>query len=149
MRSLRDTIRKKKTESPIEEFLYAELVGFGIEPECQYSAGVFFIDFAYPNIKLAIEADGKPYHSSKEKIQKDLFRQKRLEEMGWKFERFDAWFLKRHPKVAAAKIALRYFESQLTKEVKEKALGIIAMFFTSRRDNLGDGIIDNYISSIK
>lgn len=40
-------------------------------------------DFAYPDRKLAIEADGYPWHSSRARWEHDLSRRNRLTALGW------------------------------------------------------------------
>lgn len=144
MKNIKKIIRKTKTDSPIEEALYQELLEYGIEPECQYPVFPFFLDMAYPDIMLAIEADGKDYHTSKKHKERDKYRQDKLERLGWRFERFQGWFLKRHPKVAAAKIATRYFINKLSDEQKKNAVGLIAQFFASRDLEFTTRLLDNF-----
>lgn len=45
----------------------------------------YFVDFAIPPIKLAIECDGEYWHRNKEKENK---RQRKIENLGWKMIRF-------------------------------------------------------------
>jgi REase_MTES_1575/Transcriptional regulator, AbiEi antitoxin len=46
------------------------------------------VDFAYPDKKLVIEADGYAYHSSRQDWQRDIARQNCLIRMGWGVLRF-------------------------------------------------------------
>lgn len=48
----------------------------------------YFVDFANPNLKLAVEIDGKEWHQGNEA--KDAERQRRIEAEGWKVERLAA-----------------------------------------------------------
>lgn len=106
---------------------------YGLTPKLQHKVGYFFIDLAFPEIKLAVEADGKKYHTSQIQRERDEYRQRRIEAQGWTFERFDGSFIHRHGDVAAAKIALRYFEERLNKEQRERAIGRVVGYF-SRSD---------------
>jgi very-short-patch-repair endonuclease len=79
-------------ESPIERALWgamgkenSELIN-SFRP--QVTVGRYRLDFADPNRKLAIEADGHEFHSSKEQFTKDRQRQRDLELDGWRFIRF-------------------------------------------------------------
>ena len=48
----------------------------------------FIVDFYCKDLQLAIEVDGNSHHSD-EAFEKDKIRQKRLEDLGVKFLRFD------------------------------------------------------------
>jgi very-short-patch-repair endonuclease len=120
------------TDSPIEELVYKELLKYGLEPKIQFQVGVFYIDLAFPEIKLAIEADGKDYHSNKEQKERDKYRQEKLEKMGWKFERFTGSFIYKFADFVAGKIALRYFKDKLTTEQKQLAFGRVINYFTKQ-----------------
>jgi very-short-patch-repair endonuclease len=116
-----ESIKTLKLESPIEAILYESLCDFGIKPELQYSISYFRVDMAYPELKLAIECDGHRYHVGEKNWSKDKYRQRRIEELGWKFERFQGWLIKKYPIACAGKIALKYFPNKLTPENKKKA----------------------------
>ena len=78
-----------------EKKLGLALIEKGIETEAQYHIfrgadhyGIgryYFLDFALPDLKIAIECDGEYWHQDKEK---DLERQKYIESLGWQFIRF-------------------------------------------------------------
>ncbi|MGA0894929.1 MAG: DUF559 domain-containing protein [Ilumatobacteraceae bacterium] len=79
-------------ESPIERALWRAMA---IENKAliytfrpQVVVGRYRLDFADPDRKLAIEADGHEFHSSKEQFTKDRQRQRDLELDGWRFIRF-------------------------------------------------------------
>jgi very-short-patch-repair endonuclease len=127
---------KSKTQSPIEEYLYRAFLDFGLKPECQYKVSPFFIDLAFPEIKLAIEADGKNWHWTKDQRDRDKYRQERLEKQGWRFERFIGWVCKKYPNVAVAKIATKYFKDKLTETQRKNAIGIIAGYIASNENDL-------------
>ncbi len=85
------------TESPFEQEVVDGLVNNGFEQnriELQYVCGGFRIDIIVKSIKtnkpvIAIECDGASYHSSNEAYVWDIFRQKQLEQYGFKF--FRVW----------------------------------------------------------
>ena len=56
----------------------------------QYPILNYRVDFAFPVFKIAIEIDGKAYHSTKEQIENDYERQKNIENLGWLFYRIPA-----------------------------------------------------------
>jgi very-short-patch-repair endonuclease len=50
--------------------------------------GMRYIDFAYPDVMLAIELDGLDGHAGRLALEADWSRQNDLEELGWTFRRF-------------------------------------------------------------
>ena len=131
-----NNVKRSSTESPIKERIYQELVKFGLTPECQYKVGPFYIDLAFPEIKLAIETDGKNYHWTEEQRQRDQYRQKRLEQQGWKFERFRGWVCCKYPHIAAAKIVTQYFTDKVTEINRNHARGLLAAFLANHEDDI-------------
>ncbi|MFC7321953.1 endonuclease domain-containing protein [Halobacillus campisalis] len=77
-----------KCESPIERRLYNGLVSYGLHPRTQYPEGKFRIDIAFPGLKLAIECDGKAFHSSAAQKAHDRKKDRYLRSKGWKVMRF-------------------------------------------------------------
>lgn len=78
----------------------AELIMAGLFPEAQHNfkiptgtsaklghAQVYYLDFAWPDVKLDVELDGS-YHSRPEQQKKDSVRNRFLEERGWCVLRF-------------------------------------------------------------
>lgn len=78
-----------KTESPLERRLYCLLrkvyKGTVI---AQYPYGHYYIDFALTELKIALEADGKTYHSSEKQKAKDKRKTDFLRKRGWIVKRF-------------------------------------------------------------
>ena len=56
---------------------------FGLKFLPEFPAGKYFIDFADPIRKIAIEVQSKQWHSGADKLHFDIDRTKRLEDMGW------------------------------------------------------------------
>jgi very-short-patch-repair endonuclease/nucleoside 2-deoxyribosyltransferase len=78
-------------ESPIEKSLWRAMAKHrdklgGFRP--QFIVGRYRLDFADAERKLAIEADGFEFHTSKDQFTKDRQRQRDLELDGWRFIRF-------------------------------------------------------------
>lgn len=49
----------------------------------------YYADFAFPEQKVVVEADGEPWHSwDEQRIEHDKRRQKRIEEQGWQVLRY-------------------------------------------------------------
>ena len=77
-----------KLESVIEDWLYTEFRCAGIQLQTQYPVGKFRLDMADPKIKLAIECDGRAYHTSDEQVKYDKARDKIIKKEGWTIKRF-------------------------------------------------------------
>ncbi|SFK12197.1 Very-short-patch-repair endonuclease [Halobacillus dabanensis] len=78
----------EKCESPIERRLYNGLVSYGLHPRTQYNVGVYRIDIAFPGLKIAIECDGKAFHSTASQKAHDRKKDRYLRKNGWKVMRF-------------------------------------------------------------
>lgn len=76
-----------KELSPPEEIAWDLLKSYSLFMLPQLPVKRYFVDFANPFLKIAIEIDGKKWHKDKEK---DLARQRDIEQDGWKFIRFSA-----------------------------------------------------------
>lgn len=66
--------------TPIEEWLWADIRENNAVLYPQYPVGRFFVDFANPVAKVAIECDGAAFHLDKAK---DAARDAELQAMGW------------------------------------------------------------------
>lgn len=77
-----------KCESPIEVRLYNGLLQHGLYAIPQYRQGKYRIDLAFPNSMLAIECDGKAYHSTPEQKAHDRKKDRYLRSKGWTVLRF-------------------------------------------------------------
>jgi len=60
----------------------------------QYPIGKYRVDFAIPDLKIVIEADGDYWHQNKEK---DRVRQIKIEQMGWQVIRFNENQITKNP----------------------------------------------------
>jgi len=74
---------RSKTESPIERRLYDALLSRGHYIVTQYPMGRYRIDIAFPQYKLAVECDGRQFHSTKEAMERDRRKDNYLRSNGW------------------------------------------------------------------
>lgn len=89
-------------ESPIERRLYDALQLRGYYVRTQVPCGKYRIDLALPAYKIAIECDGRAYHSSTEQKAHDRRKDAYLRKNGWKVLRFSGRMIYRDlPKVIA------------------------------------------------
>lgn len=102
-----------KTQSPIERRLYNLLKGKGYRIKTQVPCGKFFIDIAIPKYKLAIECDGKAYHSSPDQKRHDERKNRYLRKNGWSVLRFSGSDI--HSKLGNC---LKRIESKIHKKQK-------------------------------
>lgn len=77
-----------KCESPIERRLYRGLINNHLYPIPQYKVGKYRIDLAFPHQLIAIECDGKAYHSTPKQKAQDKRKDRFLQESGWTVLRF-------------------------------------------------------------
>lgn len=77
-----------KVQSPIERRLYDALKARGEYVRTQVPCGRYSIDIALPAYNLAIECDGKAYHSTPKQKAHDRRKDRYLKENGWKVLRF-------------------------------------------------------------
>lgn len=66
--------------SPIERMFWFDARAFGAVLYPQFPVGRFFVDFANPAARIAIECDGASYHQDPAR---DDERQAEIESMGW------------------------------------------------------------------
>ncbi|CAJ1509950.1 type IV toxin-antitoxin system AbiEi family antitoxin domain-containing protein [[Mycobacterium] burgundiense] len=69
-----------------------------------FPVGPFFVDFAFPEPKVAIEIDGFAFHSGVEEFVADRSRQNFLVLRGWQVLRFTWWDLIERPERVIAEI---------------------------------------------
>lgn len=74
--------------SPIEVRLYEAMCREGLSPVPQFRIEDYIADFAFPDVKIAVEADGAAYHTGERK-ERDRKRDWRLKtRFGWTVMRF-------------------------------------------------------------
>lgn len=79
----------KRYETNLEKTMREELERRGLKFAQEFPTRTgFIIDFAFPDLKIAIECDGERWHSSKKSKRKLLFRDYMLRREGWKVFHF-------------------------------------------------------------
>ncbi len=73
--------------SPIEAKLFEAMQQEGLSPVPQFRIEAYYVDFAFPDVKLAIEADGAAYHSD-DRRERDRRRDDFIRSRGWTVQRF-------------------------------------------------------------
>lgn len=73
--------------SPIEAQLYEAMRHEGLDPVPQYCVEGYYVDFAFPDVMIAVEADGREFHSG-ERRQRDKKRDWIIRRAGWTVKRF-------------------------------------------------------------
>jgi very-short-patch-repair endonuclease len=87
---------KKSTEKVMFRILSDSGFAYKKDFFFNYNVYPYWLDFAIPEIKLAIETDGKRWHADKKK---DLLRTKYLNKLGWNVIRFTDEELKKPTEV--------------------------------------------------
>lgn len=70
-------------ESSIEQALQSEFIHRNIPFEAQYAIGPYVVDFAFPESRLAVEADGTYWHGNDKQQAKDRRKNGFLKKTGW------------------------------------------------------------------
>jgi very-short-patch-repair endonuclease len=70
------------------------------------------VDFAIPDVKVIIEADGEIFHSAPKQVQKDRERDRKLAQMGWTVIRFMDKEIEKQPQQAMTKIVKTIMEKE-------------------------------------
>jgi very-short-patch-repair endonuclease len=65
---------------------------------------LYYIDIAFPHLKLAIEIDGRLHEEDQDLFESDRWRQNALVADGWRVLRFTWQMLREHPEVVVAAI---------------------------------------------
>jgi len=118
--------------SPIEHTLYEAMVADGLAPVPQLCVEGYYVDFAFPDVRLAVEADGAAYHAG-ERRQRDAKRDWVLRRAGWTVKRFRgttihqkagncAYVVRREVDGRRAEIALRIRQEELRRQARREAL---------------------------
>lgn len=103
-----------RAESPAESLarllLLPALPGLTPQVRCVDSRGVVIarFDLADPEVKLAVEVDGKLAHAGERMVAKDRARDRRTEALGWVTERCTWHELRRTPQLLLTRIVTRH-----------------------------------------
>jgi len=81
-------VERHKCENYIERSLYDALLFHGYTVRTQVLCGKYRIDITLLQNRLAIECDGKEFHSTKKQKAHDYRKNAYLKKQGWKVVRF-------------------------------------------------------------
>lgn len=115
-------------DSPFEEQVYKQLRNIGYEVTTQVGMSGYRIDLAivHPHdlsrYILGIECDGAMYHSSANAKERDVYRQRFLENRGWTIERIWSRNWWKNPSAEIERIDQRVKELLKSGEVRERIL---------------------------
>ncbi len=112
LKPLRTHLRNRSTsaESALWNYLKSKNLE-GRKFRRQQSIGNYIVDFYCPSEKLIIELDGDPHGDSKQ-IQKDITRDKHLEDLGFTVLRFENRFVFQYPEIVLNEIK-KVFRKQI------------------------------------
>lgn len=96
----------KKCESPIEEQMLRALYAQGFKPYTQLKVGAYRLDIGlyYKGKKIAVECDGKAFHTRPEQREHDERRDRYLQTQRWMVLRFTGSDIYRDSEGCAQKI---------------------------------------------
>jgi very-short-patch-repair endonuclease len=78
---------KSYLENWFEEFYLSELLNEKHDIQFNYSVYPYFLDFAFVDLKLDVEVDGKFHYTCETNIEHDKIRNETLEKLGWRIYR--------------------------------------------------------------
>lgn len=93
--------------TPIEARLYGAMRDRGLAPIAQYGIGKFRVDFAFTDVRLIVECDGRPWHDP----ERDRRRDEALRRKGWEPLHFTGSEIHRDAPACAA-IVVREIEGR-------------------------------------
>lgn len=105
-RDTRDLLTESRLEASLLHVLRKHAVPLPV-PQFPVLDGAVFVarlDFAYPAIKIGIEADGYRWHGSPEDWRRDLRRENRLKLLGWTLLRFSWEDVHARPETVASQV---------------------------------------------
>ena len=112
-------LANRLSQSPMESRMRLVIVFDGLPvPVLQHPVGPFFLDLAYPALRLAIEYDGDA-HRTQGRAMRDLDRQAYLSHHNWKVLRFTAAQVLYRPWEVAARV--RY---ELTQAARRQGVAL-------------------------
>ncbi len=94
------------TQSVLEDALLRVLRKGGLpDPVRQYAVAGVRLDFAYPLLKLGIEADSRIWHGGRTDVQRNSEKANRLVACGWRVLRFTSFDVRRRPAYVVETVA--------------------------------------------
>jgi len=143
MQSLRD-IAHIEYDSPLEKKVHEKFLYAGIKPKVHYKFGVYTIDFAFPDEKLAIEIDGKKYHETKRQLSRDKAKNTFLENREWRVKRYVGWLAWRHPDLPACDYILNLMKNPTKKQIDIATATLVMINARTLNPEVGETILERY-----
>jgi very-short-patch-repair endonuclease len=99
---LESSARESHVATPLERAVAAALTSpllppFRREYPVFVKGDVYYLDFAFPHFRVAVEADGRRWHSDAESFERDRARHNALTAAGWKIIRVTAEQVRNDP----------------------------------------------------
>jgi very-short-patch-repair endonuclease len=89
----------------VSQLAQAGFTGYVVNMPVRLGNSMVRIDVAFPHVRLALEVDGRAFHSSPQRFQADRTRQNRLVAAGWWVLRFTWEDLTQRPEMVLRRIA--------------------------------------------
>ncbi|MGH2684619.1 MAG: DUF559 domain-containing protein [Actinomycetota bacterium] len=105
-RDARDARAESRLESALLEILRAHEIPLPAPQHPVVSGRTLIarLDFAYPSVRLGIEADGYRWHGGRQRWTRDIQRENRLKLIGWTLLRFSWEDVHDRPELVAAQV---------------------------------------------
>lgn len=91
---VREALPDEKLQSMLEHALHTLIKRSRVPaPELQHpllldTGELVYLDFAWPELRLAVEADGHRWHATKRDLERDLARSRAIQRLGWAHHRY-------------------------------------------------------------
>lgn len=95
--------------TPIEAWLWSDIRALNAIFYPQVPVGRFFVDFANPTARVALECDGAEFHQDQAR---DAARDRWLESEGWRVYRFPGWMCKTEHDPETGDVGIAYSRLQ-------------------------------------
>jgi DNA helicase-2/ATP-dependent DNA helicase PcrA len=106
--------------TPIEVILYRAMRERGLAPVAQYGIGRYRVDFAFPDVRLVVECDGRPWHDP----DRDRERDSALRRKGWEPLHFTGSEITRDAEACVARVQREIRARSATAETEQPAIAI-------------------------
>jgi DNA helicase-2/ATP-dependent DNA helicase PcrA len=106
--------------TPIEAILFRAMRERGLAPIAQYGIGRYRADFAFPDVRLVVECDGRPWHDP----DRDRERDAALRRKGWEPLHFTGSEISRDAAACAARVEREILRRRAAAESEQPDIAI-------------------------
>lgn len=106
--------------TPIEAILYRAMRDRGLTPVAQYGIGRYRADFAFPDVRVVVECDGRPWHDP----DSDRDRDAALRRRGWEPLHFTGSEITRDAAACVARVQREIRARRATAETEQPEIAI-------------------------